>query len=106
MHGIHGTLARRLEAVARRLGALQPPETPDETARRLELIRAAHAGREPEDLEPHKRPVFARIAASLPILRELLEDGTVDADGEPAGADPHRDLDDDLDDDDAPAWVP
>ncbi len=102
MHGIHASLARRLEAVARRLGALQEPETDDQIDRRAALVAAAHADLVPADLQEHEARTFSKIAATVPIARELLEAGTVDADGEPGGDDPHRDLDD-LD---APVWRP
>ncbi len=78
MHGFHKGLARRIEALERRLGSLQEPETPAVGARRLELVRAAHVGREPEDLQAAERPVFARITASVPIVQELIDEGALD----------------------------
>ncbi len=107
MHGIHASLARRIEAVARRLGALQEPETNGERARRLELVRAAYAGHEPADLTADEARTFWKIAATVPIVRELVDEGIVDADGEPGGDD-HPDRDDDLDEDSFGefAWSP
>ncbi len=110
MHGLHASLARRLEKLERRLGAVVEPETAAATSKRLELCRAALEGREPGDLTPEERPVFVRIAASVPIFQELIADGLVGNDGQPAGGHyPHHNdvVDEDEDgDDQAPVWHP
>ncbi|MDP9484943.1 MAG: hypothetical protein M3Q49_03950 [Actinomycetota bacterium] len=100
MHGLHATLARRLEAVARRLGAAPEPETPAETSRRLELCRAALVGEIPEDLRDGERPTFSKMVRDAPLLFELLDEGALD--GYLDGDDPHQD----GDGDEAPAWRP
>ncbi len=115
MHGIHASLARRLEAVARRLGSILPPETTDQIDRRAALVRAAHLDLVPADLREDERAVFSKIRASNLVFQELIDEGIIDAYGQPSGGDDddgddHRDLDD-LDDDphaerDEPVWRP
>ncbi len=101
MHGFHGSLEKRIKALERRLGNVPTIETDAEISRRTELVKAAHLDLEPANLTATEMVTFERIKATVSIARELLEDGTVDADGEPGGDDPHRDLDDD-----APVWEP
>ncbi len=98
MHGFTRGLERRLRALELRLASILEPETSAEAARRLELVRAAHADLEPADLEPAERETFARIKASVPLVRELQEAGELDAYLDDPGPDPDRD---DLD---APSW--
>ena len=106
MHGIHASLARRLEALARRLGAVPETESPDQTARRLVLVRAALAGETPRHLEDGERVTFPKIVASVPILQELRHEGIVGPDGEPAGGDDYPHHEDGDGDGQELVWVP
>ncbi len=104
MRGFHRAIQRRLEALERLVGAAAPPETPDQTARRLELCRAALAGETPEDLTSEEGLTFSKILRYAPIARELRDEGIVGIDGQPAGGnDYHEDGDGD---DQAPVWHP
>ncbi|MDP9477495.1 MAG: hypothetical protein M3R38_17725 [Actinomycetota bacterium] len=107
---MHASLQRRIERLERRIGATPTTETPAETSRRVELVKAAGEGREPGDLTPEERPVFAQIAASVPILQELVREGTIGPDGLPSGGHyPHHNdvVDEDEDgDDQVPVWHP
>ncbi len=98
MHGFHKGLQRRLERLERRLSGVPDLETEEDRSRRHELVRAAHADLRPRDLQEHERETFARIKASVPLVRELLEAGELDAYLDDPGPDPDRD---DLD---APSW--
>ncbi len=91
MHGFTRGLERRLRALELRLGAILEPETSAETARRLELVAAAHLDLQPRDLEPEKARVFSKIRASLPLLLELQAEGALDAYLDTGGPDPDRD---------------
>ncbi|MDP9485559.1 MAG: hypothetical protein M3Q49_07180 [Actinomycetota bacterium] len=104
MHGFTAGIAKRLRALELRLGTIPTTETDAETARRLTLCRAALAGEIPEDLTAAETVTFEKITASVSVFQELLDEGIIDAYGQPAGVD-HPDLrhDDDLD---APVWRP
>jgi hypothetical protein len=101
VHGFTRSLARRLEALERRLSALPDLETDEDRARRLELVRAAHLDLQPEDLTAAETVTFEKIKATVYIAREIRDGGLVDDDG-----DDHRDLDDLDDDPHAPVWRP
>ncbi len=103
MHGITRAVERRLRALERLVGTIPTTETAAQTSRRRELCRAALSGHDPEHLAPEEAELFEKIRASVPIFQELIADGLVDDDGEPAGADPHRD---DRDDPHEPVWRP
>ncbi len=92
--GARKSLQKRLEALERRFGRVPIPETPEETARRDALIRAALDGREPVDLAPDEVERFAKIREFVPILRELVIEGILSADGSPGGSDPVDGLED------------
>ncbi len=104
MHGFHAGFSRHLEKLERRLAGLQEPETTDQSDRRMTLCRAALSGRQPEDLQESEAELFEKIAASIPIFEELIHEGIIDDDGQPGGADSHRDPHED--DDGRPVWRP
>lgn len=115
MHGFHRALEKRLTALEARLGAAPTIETEEEMERRHVLVRCAHRGHEPEDLTPEEGPVFARIVATVPIVREIRDGGLVGDDGEPQGGSSYPDpmlgeiVDDHEDgqgDDQGPVWEP
>ncbi len=96
MHQFHKGIERRLRALEQRLGAVVEPETAAATARRLELVKAAHLDLQPANLTATEKLTFSRIRASVPIFEELIADGLVDGLLDETGDDPHRD---DLDED-------
>lgn len=86
MHGIHKRLAQRLEALERRFGDLPEPETVEDQERRLELVRAAlREGVEPEALTDEEAAMFEKIMQYAPIFEELVSEGIITPDGQPAG---------------------
>ncbi|MDP9479204.1 MAG: hypothetical protein M3R38_26585 [Actinomycetota bacterium] len=93
MHGFTAGIAKRLRALEIRLGTIPTTETTAETNRRLELIRAALSGHEPEDLRDDERAVFSKILRYAPIALELQAD--LDEDLQREDDDDHEDGDDD-----------
>ncbi len=100
MHRFTRGFERRIEVLEKCLGNFQKPEAAADTARRLELVRAAVEGSEPEYLAPEEAELFEKIKRDVPVLRELIDEGTIGHDGGPSGAD-------DLGhEDEAPIWQP
>lgn len=93
MHDLNKRLARRVERLERELAKLPDLVSPKERARRdtrrLELARAALEGSEPEDLEEGERGLFEKAVFYAPIFKELVDEGTLDVHGNPAGEDAH-----------------
>ncbi len=114
MHQFYKAIEKRLRALEQRLGAAPTTETPDQTNRRAELVRAAVTGFEPANLTATERVTFSKLVRDVPLLFELRDEGALDgflgeghrdedhreARHEDSDGDAHEDGDEDEDGDD------
>lgn len=91
MDDFNKRLDRRLERLERELVRRPAPVSPKERAqrdaRRLKIAGAALEGRKPEDLDEGERRLFEKALFYAPIFKELVNEGVLDAYGNPAGED-------------------